>query len=121
MLKWFLITLSLLVPQLQAASAWDRPSMREPFIDGVEAMLDSMRKNPPYKDPGYGYGSRLGRLNWFGYNPSPFPSDDPWLDEMPLGNQEDSPFFRISPMAQIRGRWLGQFGDGLWIKSGWIR
>ncbi|OOZ46358.1 hypothetical protein BOW37_00395 [Solemya velum gill symbiont] len=114
-------------------AAWDRDSVRQPFIDGIEAMAKSMRKHKPENDElyGYGYGNpynpfttnpfSTNRLNWNGSDGrTPFPSDDPWLDELPLGS-EDSPFFRIAPVAKLSGRWLGQYGDGIWFKRGWIR
>ncbi|OOY41442.1 hypothetical protein BOV91_11460, partial [Solemya velum gill symbiont] len=114
-------------------AAWDRDSVRQPFIDGIEAMAKSMRKHKPENDElyGYGYGNpynpfttnpfSTNRFNWNGSDGrTPFPSDDPWLDELPLGS-EDSPFFRIAPVAKLSGRWLGQYGDGIWFKRGWIR
>ena len=122
MRKLLLPILLSLLSQPVLAAFWDRPSLREPFMDGVEAMIDSMRDNPPSRDGYYRYGNRYGRFNWLDPDQrTPFPSNDPWLDDLPLGNTDDSPFFRISPTAQIRGRWLGQYGDGLWIKSSWIR
>lgn len=119
MYRPFLLITLLLISQIATAAFWDRPSMREPFIDGMEAMVDSMRDNPPDKD---NYGRFGQRYNWLDPEPdTPFPSSDPWLEELPLGKAEDSPFFRIPDSVKIRGRWLGQYGDGLWIKAGWIR
>lgn len=112
-----LLSANLAASNLWSSNIWNDPSIRGPFIDGVEAMVESMRRTPPTQAP----FSAAPDLQSWQRSATPFSSNDPWLDGLPYDKHFDPDFFQIPAEALLRGRWIGQMGDGLWIERGWIR
>ena len=121
------VLFSISAPLAATSYDWPWPEADSPYVTGMQAMLDAIRD----KDGENGwrsrhYDRRAGRYNpWTGRYRSPFPDDDPWAesgipyDELP--ESRFKAFIKPSPSSLLRGRWVGQAGDGLWIQHGWVR
>jgi hypothetical protein len=106
---------------LSASAIWNDPTIRGPLMDGVGAMLDSMRNTSPAPLSTTPLSATTPSLQSWQRSATPFPSNDPWLAGLPYDQHFDQSFFQIPATALLRGRWIGQQGDGLWIERGWVR